>query len=91
MARLAVEEATAIRQLAGAEAALRVRHHDRRAPVLRREGRGGTLPLGEMMKRFEEGRKLSAFCTTELESIRQRVEKVVSAPNEPVRVEPLDA
>ena len=55
------------------------------------EMEGGTLPLGEMMKRFEEGRKLSAFCTTELESIRQRVEKVVSAPNEPVRVEPLDA
>ena len=55
------------------------------------EMEGGTLPLGEMMKRFEEGRKLSAFCTTELESIRQRVEKVVSAPNEPVSVEPLDA
>ena len=55
------------------------------------EMEGGTLPLGEMMKRFEEGRKLSAFCTTELESIRQRVEKVVSAPNQPVRVEPLDA
>ena len=55
------------------------------------EMEGGTLPLGEMMKRFEEGRKLSAFCTTELESIRQRVEKVVSAPNEPVRVDPLDA
>ena len=55
------------------------------------EMEGGTLPLGEMMKRFEEGRKLSAFCTTELESIRQRVEKVVSAPNEPVHVEPLDA
>ncbi len=55
------------------------------------EMEGGTLPLGEMMKRFEEGRNLSAFCTTELESIRQRVEKVVSAPNEPVRVEPLDA
>ncbi len=55
------------------------------------EMEGGTLPLGEMMKRFEEGRKLSAFCTTELESIRQRVEKVVSASNEPVRVEPLDA
>lgn len=55
------------------------------------EMEGGTLPLGEMMKRFEEGLKLSAFCTTELESIRQRVEKVVSASNEPVRVEPLDA
>lgn len=55
------------------------------------EMEGGTLPLGEMMKRFEEGRRLSAFCTAELESIRQRVEKVVSAPNEPVRVEPLEA
>ena len=55
------------------------------------EMEGGTLPLGEMMKRFEEGRRPSAFGTTELESIRQRVEKVVSAPNEPVRVEPLDA
>lgn len=54
------------------------------------EMEGGTLPLGEMMKRFEEGRKLSAFCTAELESIRQRVAKVVSAPNEPVRVEPLE-
>ncbi len=54
------------------------------------EMEGGTLPLGEMMKRFEEGRRLSAFCTAELESIRQRVEKVVSAPNEPVRVEPLE-
>lgn len=54
------------------------------------EMEGGTLPLGEMMKRFEEGRKLSAFCMAELESIRQRVEKVVSAPNEPVRVEPLE-
>lgn len=55
------------------------------------EMEGGTLPLGEMMKRFEEGRKLSAFCTAELESIRQRVEKVVSAPNEPSRVEPFEA
>ena len=53
------------------------------------EMEGGALPLGEMMKRFEEGRKLAAFCTTELEAIRQRVEKVVSAPDEPPRVEPL--
>lgn len=51
------------------------------------EMESGELPLDEMMKRFEEGRKLVAFCTTELEAIRQRIEKVVSAPNEPVKVE----
>ena len=50
----------------------------------------GTLPLDEMMKRFEEGRKLVASCTTALESIRQRIEQVVSAPGEPPKVAPLD-
>jgi len=54
------------------------------------EMEGGELPLDEMMARFEEGRRLVAFCTTELESIRQRIEKVVSAPNEPPKVEPLE-
>ena len=54
------------------------------------EMEGGTLPLGEMMKRFEEGRRLSAFCTAELESIRRRIEQVVSAPGEPPRVAPLE-
>ena len=50
----------------------------------------GQLPLDEMMTRFEEGRKLVASCTAELESVRKRIEKVVSAPNEPPRVEPLE-
>ncbi len=54
------------------------------------EMESGELPLDEMMKRFEEGRTLVASCTTELESIRQRIEKVVSAPNEPPKVEPLE-
>ena len=54
------------------------------------EMESGELPLDEMMKRFEEGRVLVASCTSELESIRQRIEKVVSAPNEPPKVEPLE-
>ena len=52
------------------------------------EMESGTLPLDEMMKRFEEGRRLVAFCTTELETIRQRIEKVTSAV--PPTVEPMD-
>ena len=48
----------------------------------------GTLSLDEMMTNFEEGRRLVQFCTSELESIRQRIEKVTS--QEPPKVEPLD-
>lgn len=47
----------------------------------------GDLPLDAMMKDFEEGRRLVAFCTKELEGIRQRIEKVTSV--EPPAVEPL--
>lgn len=52
------------------------------------EMEGGDLPLDDMLKRFEEGRKLVQFCTSELESIRQRIEKVTSA--DPPQVEPLE-
>ena len=51
------------------------------------EMESGTLPLDEMMKRFEEGRQLVSFCTAELETIRQRIEKVTSVV--PEKVEPL--
>lgn len=51
---------------------------------------GGKLSLDDMMKDFEEGKKLVASCTQELESIRQRIEKVVSGSQEPPQVEPLD-
>ncbi len=51
------------------------------------EMESGTLPLDEMMKRFEEGRRLVSFCTAELETIRQRIEKVTSVV--PEKVEPL--
>ena len=51
---------------------------------------GGDLSLDEMMRNFEEGRRLAAKCTEELEAIRQRIEKVVSASSEPPKVEPMD-
>ena len=51
---------------------------------------GGRLSLDEMMKNFEEGKRLVASCTQELESIRQRIEKVVAADSMPPQVEPMD-
>ncbi len=54
------------------------------------EMEGGRLSLDDMMKNFEAGKKLVASCTRELESIRQRIEKVVSGNQEPPQVEPLD-
>ena len=54
------------------------------------EMESGQLSLDEMMACFEEGRRLVASCTAELESIRGRIEKVVSAPGEPVKVEQLE-
>ena len=52
------------------------------------EMEAGELPLETMMRYFEQGRQLATYCTAELESIRQRIEKVTSAV--PPTVEPLD-
>ena len=52
------------------------------------EMEGGELSLGDMLKKFEEGRKLVQYCTSELESIRQRIEKVTAT--EPPKVESLE-
>ena len=52
------------------------------------EMEGGELSLGDMLKKFEEGRKLVQYCTSELESIRLRIEKVTST--EPPKVESLE-
>ena len=54
------------------------------------EMEGGKLSLDDMMKNFEEGKKLVAACTQELEAIRQKIEKVVSGATEPPQVEPMD-
>lgn len=37
----------------------------------------GEMNLDEMIKAFEEGRSLVKLCTGELDSIRQRIEKVM--------------
>lgn len=52
------------------------------------EMEAGELPLEAMMRHFEQGRRLATYCSAELESIRQRIEKVTSAV--PPVVEPLD-
>ena len=39
----------------------------------------GEMNLDEMIKAFEDGRKLVAECQKDLDSIRQRIEKVTSA------------
>jgi exodeoxyribonuclease VII small subunit len=52
----------------------------------------GELQLDDMLKKFEEGRKLVQLCSSELDSIRQRIEKVTRGDNsaEPPAVEALD-
>lgn len=39
----------------------------------------GTLKLDEMIAAFEEGRTLVAACTKDLDSVRQRIEKVTNS------------
>ena len=47
----------------------------------------GEMNLDEMIKSFEEGRKLVADCQKDLESIRLRVEKVTQGGSvEPLKV-----
>ena len=52
----------------------------------------GELQLDDMLKKFEEGRKLVQLCSSELDSIRQRIEKVTRGDNpaETPAVEALD-
>ena len=47
----------------------------------------GEMNLDEMIKAFEEGRKLVTECQKDLESIRQRIEKVTKDGSvEPLQV-----
>ena len=47
----------------------------------------GELNLDEMIKAFEEGRKLVTDCQKDLDSIRQRIEKVTKDGSvEPLQV-----
>lgn len=47
----------------------------------------GEMNLDEMIKAFEEGRKLVTECQKDLDSIRQRIEKVTKDGS----IEPLNA
>ena len=49
----------------------------------------GDLDLDAMMRDFDRGKKLVARCTEELESIRQRIEKVTANGVEPIAIEDL--
>ena len=44
-----------------------------------RRMQSGEMPLDDMIKAFEEGRKLVDTCQKDLESIRQRIEKVTKS------------
>ena len=47
----------------------------------------GEMNLDEMIKAFEEGRKLVTECQKDLDAIRQRIEKVTKDGNvEPLQV-----
>ena len=51
-----------------------------------RKMESGGLSLDEMIKAFEDGRKLVKTCQDDLASIRQRIEKVTSDGPKPVEV-----
>lgn len=46
----------------------------------------GEMKLDDMIKAFEEGRKLVETCQKDLEAIRLKIEKVTAAGVEPVAV-----
>lgn len=51
-----------------------------------RKMESGEMNLDEMITAFEEGRKLVDTCQKDLESIRLRIEKVMSAGVEEIKV-----
>jgi len=48
------------------------------------EMESGTLPLEDMMKRFEEGRALAKLCSTKLNQVEKRIEILVKEGDEVV-------
>ena len=53
----------------------------RRLEFLVEEMESGRLGLEEMIKAFEEGQKLAAFCGEQLGSIEKRIEMLVKTPS----------
>jgi len=52
----------------------------RRLEFLANEMESGRLDLEEMIKAFEEGQKLAAFCGAQLGDIEKRIEMLVKTP-----------
>ncbi len=51
----------------------------------------GELGIDSMIAAFEEGQKLVQLCTTRLNEVERKIEKIVSNGNEPVvRTEPME-
>jgi len=53
------------------------------------EMESGDLSLEHMMKRFEEGQKLLAFCSTRLGDIEKKIE-ILTRDGDGVKAEPFD-
>jgi len=51
------------------------------------EMENGDLPLDDLMKRFETGKKLLAACRKELDAVMRRIEKVTDSGVETMEVE----
>ncbi len=50
----------------------------------------GALDLDTLIERFEEGQKLAGLCTTKLDEVERRIEKLVKQ-GDTLTTEPLDA
>jgi exodeoxyribonuclease VII small subunit len=50
----------------------------------------GALDLDTLIKRFEEGQQLAGLCTTKLDEVERRIEKLVKQ-GDTLTTEPLDA
>ena len=51
----------------------------------------GETDLDTMIASFEEGQKLVKFCTSKLNEVEKKIEKIVKDVNGGVTVEPLEA
>ena len=54
------------------------------------EMEGGELDLDKLIARFEEGQTLAGLCTTKLDEVERRIEKLVKR-GDALTTEPLDA
>ncbi|MBT8341263.1 MAG: exodeoxyribonuclease VII small subunit [Desulfatitalea sp.] len=54
------------------------------------EMEAGQLPLDNALKKFEEGMKLSRFCTEKLNETEEKITQLMEAANGSIREAPFD-